>query len=473
MSKTLGDFNWQVDIDTRVRNMKELLNTTGSGFCLAKFKQVTMHLALGKVHSCHHPSAHKIDPTLIESDPSLLFNTPVLKTARKQMLNGDRPSECNYCWRIEDSDKNNISDRHLKSAETWAHSDHDVISKFTGDETIYPSYLEVSFNNACNLKCMYCGPQFSSKWAEEIKNNGQIRLLNKTGHDFVHNYFHESQVIKNRDYNPYTEAFWKWWPELYKHLQVFRITGGEPLMSKDTFRSLDWFIANPSPNLELCINSNFSVENSLWEKFIDKITTLQSSGNVKSITIYTSVEAWDDRAAYIRTGLDFELLLDRIDECLSKGIRVDIMAAFNILSMSSYKTLLEWVLTRKKIYNVNRTLIAIDTAYVRGPDHLDAIHSTSDLFKYLKNAMDYVKDNIGSDGFHTYEHEKISRIYSALINRKVTNADKIRCRAKFYDYINELDARNKTNFISNFPEYSKYYRTAKKARKRYKDKNKQ
>ena len=30
--------------------------------------------------------------------------------------------------------------------------------------------------------------------------------------------------------NPYVTAFWKWWPEMYKNLEVFRMTGGEPLM---------------------------------------------------------------------------------------------------------------------------------------------------------------------------------------------------------------------------------------------------
>jgi organic radical activating enzyme len=428
-----------------------------------------MHLSLGKVHSCHHPYAHKIDPVDVQQNPSLLFNTPVLKTARKEMLSGERPSECNYCWRVEDSDDENFSDRHLKSSDTWAIDDHDTIASYTGDEDIYPSYLEVSFNNACNLKCLYCGPEFSSKWAEEIKSNGQIPLLSGTKDFEIHNYFRPNAIIKNREYNPYTEAFWKWWPEVYKHLQVFRITGGEPLMSKDTFKSLDWFIENPNKNLELCINSNFSVEDSLWKKFIDKIITLQNSGNVKTITIYTSVEAWAERAEYIRTGLDFNLLLNRIDECLSKGVRVDIMAAFNILSLSSYKQLLQWVLSRKKIYNKDKTLIAIDTAYVRGPDHLDAIFLTSDLLNYLKDITDYVKQNISNDGYHMYEYEKVSRIYSTVLNRKISTQSKIKCRAKFFDYINELDTRYGVKFLNCFPEYSKYYRVAKKARKRFKD----
>ena len=36
--------------------------------------------------------------------------------------------------------------------------------------------------------------------------------------------------IPHREYNPYVEAFWKWWPELYQDLHTFRITGGEPML---------------------------------------------------------------------------------------------------------------------------------------------------------------------------------------------------------------------------------------------------
>ena len=40
--------------------MKDLLDRTGCGFCLAKWTQVTMHLGNGLTHSCHHLGASKI-----------------------------------------------------------------------------------------------------------------------------------------------------------------------------------------------------------------------------------------------------------------------------------------------------------------------------------------------------------------------------------------------------------------------------
>ena len=41
------------------------------------------------------------------------------------------------------------------------------------DERWTPRYVEVNFNNACNLKCSYCSPQFSTTWGKEVERYGQ------------------------------------------------------------------------------------------------------------------------------------------------------------------------------------------------------------------------------------------------------------------------------------------------------------
>ena len=53
--------------------------------------------------------------------------------------------------------------------------------------------------------------------------------------------------IPHKDDNPYVEAFWKWFPDLYKTLEVFRIPGGETIDGKkDTFKVLDYINDNPN-----------------------------------------------------------------------------------------------------------------------------------------------------------------------------------------------------------------------------------
>ena len=132
----------------------------GAGLCLAKWKQVSLHLPTGLNNSCYHPPLHAINPEAIKLNPGALHNTEHKKTQRQIMLRNERPSECQYCWNMEELGK--LSDRHYRSGEPWAAVDFERIKNSTGTEDdVIPSYVEVNFNNACNLKCSYCSPQFS------------------------------------------------------------------------------------------------------------------------------------------------------------------------------------------------------------------------------------------------------------------------------------------------------------------------
>ena len=237
-------------------SMKKDLDSVGNGMCLAKWTQVTLQLQSGHNHSCHHPATHKISETEIARNPSALHNTKYKKLRRKEMLQGVRPSECDYCWNVEDN-SDRFSDRVFKSAESWSFPYKEEIFESDWRADYNPKYVEVAFSNACNFKCMYCGPSFISKWVEEIEKHGGYPTTD-TFNDIQWMIKENKMPIKHSEYNPYTEAFWKWWPELYQELHTFRITGGEPLMSKDTFKVLDYIIEHPNPNrkLKLAINSN-------------------------------------------------------------------------------------------------------------------------------------------------------------------------------------------------------------------------
>ena len=152
--------------------VREDLNKVGKGFCLAKWNQVSILLQTGQTHSCHHPTPHHIPLDEIKNNPSALHNTKFKKAQRKTMLKGGRPAECDYCWNVEDSNTESFSDRIMKSGEAWAHPHLKDIKKMTGDEDVFPPYVEISFSNQCNMACAYCDVKSSSKWQHEIKTQG-------------------------------------------------------------------------------------------------------------------------------------------------------------------------------------------------------------------------------------------------------------------------------------------------------------
>ena len=203
------------------------LNSVSKSFCLAKWYSVSLHLPTGKTHSCYHPPAHDIPLDELTVDVNSLHNTSYKKQQRQKMLAGERPTECNFCWAIED--QGNVSDRAYRSFDVY---EPGLVEKSLNDSNPKPRYLEVNFNQACNFKCSYCSPHLSTEWYKEIKDYGSYNLSN-TKHNDLH--WVENLKIDNGPDNPYTKAFWKWFPEVYPTLKTFRMTGGEPLMDKNTF----------------------------------------------------------------------------------------------------------------------------------------------------------------------------------------------------------------------------------------------
>jgi len=451
---------------------KEKLDSIGCGMCLAKWTQVTMHLQIGHTHSCHHPRTHQISLSELKRNPTALHNTRYKKLVRKEMLEGERPSECVYCWTVEDN-SDRFSDRVFKSAENWSKPHYETIKNLNWREDFNPKYVEVSFSNACNFKCSYCGPAFSSKWMEEIEKHGAYPTTDRFN-DKSHLILENKVPILHSEHNPYVEAFWTWWPELYRDLHTFRITGGEPLMSKDTWGVLDYIIEQKNPNkqLKLAINSNLGVPDKLIDKFIEKIKRIEDEGRVDEFIIFTSVDTWGEQAEYIRNGLVFNKFWDNVNRVLTECSRVNLtfMSTYNALSVPNYKKLINGLYELKTNYGNNdrywNSAVFLDSSYLRYPQHqtveiLD-YKWANEVFKQAQ-LMDFLSAPIFNNqhiGYSDVEIQKVKRIYDWMIGEK--NPDNIfKQRYNFAKFIEEHDKRRGTNFVKVFPELADFYEFTK------------
>jgi len=445
---------------------RDKLNAVSPSFCVAKWKQVTMHLQNGHTHSCHHPSTHFISVDEIRRNPTALHNTEYKKEQRKLMLEGIRPKECDYCWRVED--QGNISDRTVKSADEWALPYIEDITSKPWDDNVDPSYVEVSFSNVCNFKCSYCGPHASSQWLEELERHGAYPTSNR----FNNLEWPRSQKmipIANKDENPYVDAFWEWWPKMYKSLEHFRITGGEPLLSKNTFKVLDYIIANPNPNLDVSINSNLCPPGPLLETFIEKIKIIINEKKVKQFKIFTSAEASGTQAEYIRFGMDYSMWLKNIYRLLNDlpGLNITVMSTYNALSVTGYKEFLKDIFEIKKAFpsssaaTVAQTRLLLDIPYLRYPPHQSIFIIPAAFHHYVEEQYEFVNNNIEYEnginyGFNKFEAEKLKRVYD-LIKSNTENDETITNRDDFVRFVDEHDTRRGTDFIKTFPELEEFY----------------
>jgi len=452
--------------------VKEDLNQVGNGMCLAKWTQVTLQLQSGHNHSCHHPRTHKISETEIARNPSALHNTRYKKLRRKEMLSGARPTECDYCWNVEDN-SDRFSDRIFKSGESWSLPFKEEIFNSNWRDDYNPKYVEVAFSNACNFKCSYCGPAYSSKWVEEINKFGAYPTLDGFNGDAWLK-AEDKFPIPHSQYNPYVEAFWKWWPELYRDLHTFRITGGEPLLSKDTWGVLDFIIENKNPNkeLKLAINSNLGAPDNLIDKFIEKLKIIEGEDRVKEIVIFTSTDTWGEQAEYIRTGLEFNRFWDNVNKILGslKRTNITFMSTYNALSLFNYNKLITEVYNLKREYGSTdrywNSATFLDSSYLRHPQHQTVQILPYDFSKYIleqsKLITYYASPSFTPEyiGYSDVEVQKVKRIYDWMISPQDIE-QQMKNRYNFYQYFSNHDIRRGTDFCKTFPELEEFYHFCK------------
>jgi len=433
---------------------QQALDTKSASFCAAKWYNATIWLGSGQTTSCHHPPAHAIDPELIETNPSAIHNTVEKKIDRLNMQLGNRPKGCEYCWKIEDMEVDAVSDRVYKSriypieALTEAYE-----TPHQNDVNLRT--LEIAFDRTCQFACSYCNPAFSTTWVRDIQRNGAYeRLVSDGRNHFTHS--HDSaQLYRFGETNPYIEAFFAWWEtDLHKTLQELRITGGEPLMSGDTWKLLDWFKNNQGKSTtRLAINSNLGAEVDL-DRLLGSIEGLQ-------VDIYTSQESVYTQAEYIRDGLDYSAWIANVQKLLDSGrVRaVHCMATINALCLDSLPSLLYQLLEFKQIYGRERVSFTLNI--LRFPSFQSPLVLPDALrMMYKDRLQDFLDRNRNNPYMHEHEINHLQRLIDYLDVVKTPHSDAFdmpKLHNDFRQFFTQYDQRRGKNFVQTFPKLTDWY----------------
>jgi len=472
----------------RLQAVKDKLDSTSPSFCLAKWNQVTVHLTNGTTHSCHHCPPHKIPLDELKKNVSALHNTNEKKEKRKMMLEGKRPEECNFCWRVEDLNNSNLfSDRVRKSATSWNDDRIDTVPQMPWDVDIIPKSLELDFSNACNFKCLYCTPAYSSTWTKEIREHGSIHAGAFITNSLKQLEMESKLPIEDEDSNPYIKAFWDWFPNIIAsgELRELRLTGGEPLLSKNTFKLMDYFIEHPQPELMFSVNTNLGTPKQYIDKLITYLNKIADANAAKRITVYTSGEAYDKRGEYIRAGLNYKTWYENVDRILTECPKVEMvfMCTYNAMSVTTFKDFLidSYNLIQKHTRSIDRVQpLVISIPYLRQPEYMSAWILTEDFLRYMEECVEYMNERIRKVEIDAYipggyrvvksgfpelsaqEMERVLEVMKKAIIEGVGRSDIAVLRRAFHQFIDQCDFRRSTSFLTVFPEMTEFYFKCKK-----------
>jgi len=447
-----------------------MIDPVSESFCGAKWYNATIWLGHGGTTSCHHPPAHQIDLEEIKTNPSAIHNSRHKKKMRQMMQEGTRPKECEYCWKIEDMGKDAdgnepVSDRVYK---TVIYEDDDLRKIATLDPQfdVNLKTLEIAFDRTCQLACSYCNPAFSSTWVKDIRTNGGYQGIKSDARGHFIDDAPYAEPFDRGQFNPYVDAFWRWWPELSKELEEIRVTGGEPLMTPDIYKLFDWFKETDNPNkhkMRLAINSNLMAKDELLNKFID------ATQHIDHFHVYTSCEAYGKQAEYIRDGLEWETWTEHFERFATDARYegVHMMMTINALCLDTITQFWDWCLSMKRKYGHHVPGISVNI--LRFPSFQSPLTLPDNLRKmYHDEISDWLadvrqkceRDANGVELLQPWEQDQISRLIEYLDVVKTPHRNTAEQHLLHHDFkvfYEQYDARRGFNFKETFPRLAEWY----------------
>lgn len=398
--------------------------------CQLKWNWSTLYLNSGGTASCHRTAISVVN----EENFSDFHNTPLKLADRQNMLDGKWPEDsCTYCREIEEAGGISDRERQLSIPDMYP-AELEINPTAT---KISPTILEVYFNNACNLGCLYCDTAgaLSSTIATENKQYGDFK---KEGVELVSIDDHFKDLVPH---------FWEWFPAGFPKIKRMHILGGEPFYQKELDKLLDMIEQYPNPNCELNIITNLMVPKKRIEDFLLKTKKLLIKRKLKRIDITCSIDCWGPEQEYVRWGINlkqweenFNLLIE------NKWIYLTINQTISVLTIKTMPELMSKLTEWRK----NRKIGQWFSGVTPGPSYLKGEIFGNKEFVIDEETILSMMPQDTSEDKDAYKY--MQGIFKQIL-APTQNINEIR---NLIIFLNEKDRRRKTNWRQTFPWLIKY-----------------
>lgn len=399
------------------------VNEKSSKACLLKWGQVSLYLWENVSSSCHR------NQNAVIPDDYDFHNTEPVIEHRKKMLDGQWPSDGRGCEHCRDQEAaGGVSDR-LQWLQNPDNKRYVPIEVYIDPSItrLQPTQLSVHFNNRCNMKCVYCGPNLSSAWVKEV-----WKFEADKEYDI-------DPWLLDKAYKERVKKFYDWMEKNYQNLKAFDILGGEPFIQLETFECIDWMIEHPNLEVDFEIYSNLQVKHELFKRGIEKVRKLAST--VRRVDFVASIDCWGPASEYIRSGLDLTTFEKNWEYLINECPEINPTMNWTVSSLSiPYTTpLIEKVLKWNKIRN-----IAVNYNKCIDPIIFDPhIMPPGTFDKHIKEILDLNEELYGDNLYKEYP----KGIFKEIIESP-SQPDKIDELKKHLDV---LDQRRNTDWKEIFP----------------------
>ena len=369
-------------------------------FCPYPFKAALLEHSNDKVVPCCRWAAfshddHFTNHLATDSKSQVMDYKTYFDEIREKMIKGESIQECKKCYQQENDGVRSmrtiaLADFVKNSKELQARQKNrgpkGLIQEITQPKL---EYLEIESGRYCNLKCRSCGPNLSSSWDEDVKNNDKV-LTNFFGSN--HEVFDDIQSRTNTNDSLALLTY-----EDCKHLTEIKVTGGEPFLTDSFLRFIEnlveWDIAK-NILLDVFTNASFYPK----EKHISMLTKF------RLVDINLSIDGVGERNNFLRKKSKWQVVekVAKKWEELSlenENITIGISHTYTIFNSLYYDEFLNWCYT----YFDKRTISGtkdtdsdfIDFTVSYGPDYLSVRNFSSEvrekILQQVKNQWNHIK----------------------------------------------------------------------------------
>ena len=182
---------------------------------------------------------------------------------------------------------------------------------------------------------------------------------------------------------------------------------------------------------------------------------------------FVSVDAFGKQAEYIRNGLDFNRMMDNVEEFLDRiPVRnsITFICTYNNLSITSMDKLLEKILELRTKYSKTYQRVWFDVPLLRQPAW-QQITLLPESYQSIHEAnIEYMQANSGEEnGLHIFKDFEIQKMQRNLAHWRENADASTQNKKNFYAFFNEHDRRRQTNFLNTFPEMEEFWEECKNA----------
>jgi len=392
--------------------------------CQLKWNWSTVFLTTAQTASCHRTNHHHFDTEQFD-----FHNTPSKLDDRQRMLAGQWPQKgCNYCQDIESA--GGQSDRMTNLDFPGMHAPPELALDPVAVQ-VTPRILEIYFDNTCNLKCLYCGPHFSSLWDAENKRHGRFQQDGLIISD---------QFQKSPDLERNKLKLFEWLKQHAHSLTVFNILGGEPLYQSELDQCLEIFEQHPAPELKLQIFTNLNTNLRHLVKTVERIKNLIDSGHLREFEITASLDCWGAPQEYVRFPLDLQSWRQNFEYLVSQPwINLIVSSTVTPLTIKTLPDLLELI----NHYRQSRPIHHYQNS-VNSPSYM-FIDLFGDIFQQdFSRALALKPDQ-------TPEQQASKQYLAGISEQSASREPNVPEIKKLHTFLNEMDRRRKTSWPTVFP----------------------